>query len=195
MRHKTKRTRSVTVLGLALTGALLAGPGPDGPASARAASTSQGCPYENTTPLVVGEERARASMYCLISSERRRRGLRQLTVNHRLEAEAGAFASQMVDERFFSHVDPEGNGLLQRARKSGYLTGYGVWALGENIGWGSGTLGSPKAMMNALMNSAPHRRNILSRRYRNLGVGVSTGIPIGGRFGATYVQEFGWRAR
>lgn len=153
------------------------------------------CPNENATPLVAGEAAARDSMYCLVNAARRRAGRRQLTVNRALATEAGKYASRMVDERFFAHVDPQGNGLLYRTRQSGYLNGYRLWALGENIGWGAGPLGSPKAMMAALMASRPHRRNILSTNYRNMGVGVSTGIPVGGRFGATYVQEFGWRAR
>jgi len=153
------------------------------------------CPNENATPLIAGEAAARASMYCLINAERHRAGRRRLTVNAALAGEAGIFASRMVDEQFFSHVDPQGNGLVARTRQSGYLNGYGLWALGENIGWGAGPLGSPKTLMNAFMESRPHRRNLLSTRYRNMGVGVSTGIPVGGRFGATYVQEFGWRAR
>jgi uncharacterized protein YkwD len=166
-----------------------------GSVPAESAVRSSNCPYENSTPLAAGEDRARTAMYCLINLERRKARRARLTVNSRLEAEGMSFAAQMVAEQFFSHVDPQGNGLTQRTVKSGYLDGYEVWALGENIGWGSGALGTPKAMMAAFLASSPHRRSILSRRYRNMGVGVSTGIPVGGRFGATYVQQFGWRSR
>lgn len=160
-----------------------------------AATVSQTCPYENSTPLSAGEDRARAAMYCLINARRKEAGRGKMTVNRKLSNAANGFAAQMVSEQFFSHVDPSGVGLVERIGRSDYLSGYEVWALGENIGWGSGTLGSPKAMMDAFMASPAHRRNILSRRLRNVGVGVKTGIPVGGRFGATYVQEFGWRAR
>lgn len=153
------------------------------------------CPFENSTPLAAGEDRARVAMYCLIANERRRAQRKRLTVNRQLEAEGSTFAAQMVSEQFFSHVDPQGNGLPQRTLASGYLNGFEVWALGENIGWGSGALGTPKELMKAMMSSRSHRSSILSRRYRNVGVGVSTGIPVGGRFGATYVQQFGWRSR
>lgn len=180
----------VIVAAVAASGTSGAGAGP-----AAAARTSQGCAYGSVTPILAGEARARAAMYCLINRNRRQRGRPRLTVNRQLEAEGGSFASEMVDEQFFSHVSPEGNGLTERSRASGYLTGYGLWALGENIGWGAGTLGTPNALMKAFMASPSHRRSILNRRYRNMGVGVSTGIPVGGRFGATYVQQFGWRAR
>lgn len=163
--------------------------------SAAQPSSASPCPYEDTTPLLVGEERATQSMYCLINQARRRAKRRPLTANRQLAGEARTFAAQMVDQQFFSHIDPDGNGLVERSQKSGYLTGYDIWALGENIAWGSGFLGSPRQIMSALMSSPRHRRNILNLRYRNMGVGVSTGIPIGGRFGATYVQQFGWRSR
>lgn len=153
------------------------------------------CPNQNVTPLVAGEEAAREAMYCLINQERRRAARARLSRSESLTSSASRFAAQMVEEQFFSHVTPEGVDLTERTRQSGYLAGYRVWALGENIGWGSGVLGSPKQMMDAFMKSPGHRRNILSKRYRNLGVGVSTGIPLGGRFGATYVQEFGKRIR
>lgn len=159
------------------------------------AARADSCPNSDQTPLAVGEANARAAMYCLINVERQKAGRSRLTVSWQLAAEGNTYAAQMVEQGFFSHVDPQGRGLVARTRASGYLTGYGVWALGENIGWGAGPLGSPQAMMEALMNSPGHRRNILSTRYRNMGVGVSTGIPTGGRFGATYVQQFGWRAR
>lgn len=153
------------------------------------------CPNQNVTPITAGEEAAREAMYCLINERRAEAGREKLTRSDSLAKAANQFAAEMVEEQFFSHVTPEGADLTDRARQSGYLRGYQVWALGENIGWGSGVLGSPRQMMDALMKSPGHRRNILSRRYRNLGVGVSTGIPLGGRFGATYVQEFGKRRR
>lgn len=183
-RRSAARALSALVASLSLSAVFI-------PASPAVAA----CPNANATPLVAGEDAARDSMYCLINTERHRAGRARLTVNGDLARGASTFSSRMVDEQFFSHVDPQGAGLLERTRRTGYLSGYGLWALGENIGWGAGPLGSPRAMMAALMDSRPHRRNILSSRYRNMGVGVSTGVPVGGRFGATYAQEFGWRGR
>jgi uncharacterized protein YkwD len=42
------------------------------------------------------------------------------------------------------------------------------------------------------MHSAGHRRNILDRSFREIGIGIAIGSPRGGS-GATYVNEFGHR--
>jgi uncharacterized protein YkwD len=44
------------------------------------------------------------------------------------------------------------------------------------------------------MGSPPHRANILSSRWRNIGVGIAPGAPVSGmRRAASYVTHFGWR--
>ena len=46
------------------------------------------------------------------------------------------------------------------------------------------------------MESKGHRRNVLRKTYRELGVGVVLGTPEGaGGTGATYVHVFGRRIR
>jgi len=49
-------------------------------------------------------------------------------------------------------------------------------------------------MMRLWMNSAPHRANILTARFREVGVGGMPGIPGGARAsGGTYTTVFGVR--
>jgi len=44
------------------------------------------------------------------------------------------------------------------------------------------------------MNSPPHRANILSRSFREIGIGVSRGAPVAGvQDGVTYATDFGKR--
>jgi uncharacterized protein YkwD len=45
------------------------------------------------------------------------------------------------------------------------------------------------------MRSKGHRRNILDRRFRNIGIGVVNGAPEKGGHGpaATYTTDFGFR--
>jgi uncharacterized protein YkwD len=45
------------------------------------------------------------------------------------------------------------------------------------------------------MNSPPHRRNILNRKFRQIGIGVAAGAPVAGSSGTTYVTDFGVRHR
>ena len=45
-------------------------------------------------------------------------------------------------------------------------------------------------MVRAWMNSAGHRANILSRSFKQIGIGIANGAPNGGS-GATYATDFG----
>ena len=99
----------------------------------------------------------------------------------------------MTSRRVFAHVTRYDGGVGHRARRAGYLRHARRWIVGENIGWGSGRLDTPRAMMIAWMRSPGHRANILNRRFRDVGVGiVPRGIGRGGRAG-TYTTDFGAR--
>ena len=68
------------------------------------------------------------------------------------------------------------------------------WAYGENIAWGADWRGSPAAIVEAWMDSPPHRANILNRSFREVGVGFDTGTPGGDRApGGIYTVDFGLR--
>jgi uncharacterized protein YkwD len=99
----------------------------------------------------------------------------------------------MVASRFFSHTAPGGVSMTDRIRRSGYLRSAGSWAIGENLAWGTGSFGSPRGAVQAWMNSAGHRANLLNGRFRDAGIGVALGTPTGGRSGATFTVNFGMR--
>jgi uncharacterized protein YkwD len=66
--------------------------------------------------------------------------------------------------------------------------------VGENIAWGADSGGTPKAIVKSWMHSPPHRANILSPQFRQLGVGFALGHR-GGKRGerAMYTTDFGMR--
>ena len=74
-----------------------------------------------------------------------------------------------------------------------YVPPHASWSLGENIAWGGAALAEPAAIVRMWMHSPPHRANILSRRFREIGIGVAVGVPLrGARYrGATYTTDFG----
>jgi uncharacterized protein YkwD len=46
------------------------------------------------------------------------------------------------------------------------------------------------------MSSAGHRSNILQRSFREIGIGIETGLPVrlsAAQSGATYTTDFGFR--
>jgi uncharacterized protein YkwD len=52
------------------------------------------------------------------------------------------------------------------------------------------------AVFKEWMHSPPHRANILDPGFRDAGVGVARGYPLGGARGsATYTVDFGARSR
>ena len=73
-------------------------------------------------------------------------------------------------------------------RASGYP--YGYW--GENVAYGYATADS---VMQAWMQSAGHRANILNGSFAEIGIGIASGAPRSGIDGpaGTYVTDFGSR--
>jgi uncharacterized protein YkwD len=130
---------------------------------------------------------------CLVNAERTAHGLRPLRASRQLRVAAERHGADMVAHSFFAHVSPFAGAVTDRARRAGYVRG-GHYALGEDIAWGAGNLATPKAIVTAWMNSPGHRAVILNREYRDVGVGVTAGIPVRSEMpGATFVLDAGSR--
>lgn len=136
---------------------------------------------------------ARAAV-CLINERRARRGLARLRINHRLTRAARWHTHDMVRHRYFGHVSRSGRDVVDRLYRSRYLGGRFSWSVGENLAWGSGSLGTPRAIVRAWMNSSGHRRNMLNGRYREIGIAVIARGPTRTELpAATYTTTFGIR--
>jgi len=134
--------------------------------------------------------RSRDATLCLLNRVRSRRGLPPLRANPKLSRAARRHSRDMVRHRYFAHASRNGRSPFDRMRATHYVPRNASWLLGENIGWGSGALAEPIALVRAWMHSPPHRANILNRRFRDIGIGIALGAPVGGR-GATYTTDFG----
>jgi len=134
-------------------------------------------------------------MLCLMNHERARFGLPPLHGNRCLHRVAARHAHDMVHRRYFAHTTPNGWDPGQRARASGYVPRAAAWIVGENIAWGVGGAATAGWVFNAWMHSPPHRHNILSRAFHDVGIGVSRGVPVHGfpgyRLRATFSVDFG----
>ena len=170
-RHALITVLATAVLCLAAPSVASACPGGDGELSAGSVRASE------------------AVTFCLINRERTTRGLRALRRNKRLDLASRRHARSMAARNFFAH----GN-FVGRIKSADYLRGARAWRLGENIAWGSGVLGTPGEIVDSWMHSPGHRANILSRGFREIGVGISYGTPNGSYGdGGTYVTDFGTR--
>jgi uncharacterized protein YkwD len=157
-------------------------------------ASTAGCAYASAVPSTVSVAAVRSSKLCLLNVERRRCGMRPLRPDRRLRRAAMRHARDMDARNYFDHTSRGGASFVDRIRRARYLKGARSWTVGENIAWGSGRLATPRSIMRAWMNSPGHRANILNRRFREIGVGVSQGAPTGGvGNGATYATSFGAR--
>lgn len=166
---------------------LLAGPGAG---SATAATCANADAYPGDAGL---NQLARATV-CRVNKERRIRGLRKLRLNPRLSEAARAHSRDMVAKRYFDHVSKEGKDVVDRLTRTGYLGDAGTWTVGENLAWGAGTRSTPRQIVSAWMHSPGHRQNILTNRFREIGIGIVFDTPTNvSASGATYTTTFGAR--
>jgi uncharacterized protein YkwD len=157
-----------------------------------AAAQGTGCSFTRSAASAVPEPNVRTALRCLVNATRQEHGLRSLRSSARLNAAADGHSADMVARGYFAHVTPDGRSVTDRVRATGYIGGSRDWALGEDIGWGTGSASTPDSIFRAFMNSPPHRRVILSREFHEIGVGVSAGVPVAGEgAGATFVLDFG----
>src|SRR5919202_5525152 len=112
----------------------------------------------------------------LHNQARKRHGRKALCVNPILTRAARAHSQEMLDKDYASHNSFNGESVKQRLARYGYtFSGYSYYAYGENIAWGCGSYGSPDQIFNWWMHSPDHRHNILSKKFREVGIGVRTG--------------------
>ncbi|HYG63048.1 MAG TPA: CAP domain-containing protein [Thermoanaerobaculia bacterium] len=128
-------------------------------------------------------ERVRAAILREVNEVRRREGLRPLVLDPLLNQAAQKHAQDMLARSYFAHESPSGTTVRERSRAQGY-----AWrSIGENIAEGQTTVDE---VMQTWMDSPGHRKNILSPKFTELGVG----LVVGGRAGAyrvLWVQNFG----
>jgi uncharacterized protein YkwD len=109
----------------------------------------------------------------LINKQRARHGLTQLRINDKLVDSARAHSADMGEQKYFSHDSSDGETWSSRIVRYGYKReGCSYWRAGENIYWGAGLSSSPYLVMGAWMKSSAHRAVILTRAFREIGVGA-----------------------
>jgi uncharacterized protein YkwD len=169
--------------------------GPGAQVEQKQARTAASCDNVGARAGEVSEAALASSTVCLLNVERTSRGLRALRVNGRLSAAAEQHTNDMVRKRYFSHTSRSGSDSGDRIRSQGYLSGARSWMIGENLAWGSGERSTPRSIVRAWMASPGHRHNILTARFREIGIGVASSAPVStSNRGATYTTTFGSRS-
>jgi uncharacterized protein YkwD len=137
----------------------------------------------------------REAVLCLINTERAQNGEEPLVPNVELERAAESHGQEMIALNYFEHVSPSGLTPVGRIKTTGYIpSGEVGYVIGENLAWGTLSLATPQAIVNAWIASPGHLANILETKYRETGINVMPEVPSSlseGSPGATYTQEFG----
>ncbi|MDP2712687.1 MAG: CAP domain-containing protein [Solirubrobacteraceae bacterium] len=157
------------------------------------AAHATACGGADMLPAVASLQTAKSATHCLINRERAARGLAPLARQQDLDSAAKRYSQAMVDGRFFAHVSPLGQDFGQRI--AAYARG-GLKAAAENLAWGEGVLATPRSIVGGWMHSPKHRFSILDAGFRDIGIGIATGSPVGSlpAVSATYAAAFGARA-
>jgi uncharacterized protein YkwD len=154
-------------------------------------------PCQNTQliPEAANLALVRAAVLCLVNTERAQNGKEPLSPDSHLERAAESHGKEMLSVDYFDHVSPSGLTPVQRIRSTGYIPSSEVgYVIGENLAWGTLTLATPQAIVNAWIASPEHLANILESKYRDTGIDVEPEVPAElaeGVAGALYTQEFG----
>lgn len=98
----------------------------------------------------------------LVNAERAKEGLAALQMDSSLNSAAQVRAKEIVTS--FSHTRPNGSNCFTALSEAGIKYN----GSGENIAYGQKT---PAEVVNAWMNSAGHRANIMSSKFTKIGIG------------------------
>lgn len=151
---------------------------PAPPAPAPSSEAAKPAPVPSKAPEPRSQNSSLAGQVIdIVNQERAKEGCAPVSDESHLAAAAQGHSDDMSARNYFSHTTPEGVTFDQRIRNAGYSK-----PGAENIAKGQNTAAE---VMEAWMNSAGHRANILNCSLKKIGVGVATN-------GWYWTQNFGY---
>jgi uncharacterized protein YkwD len=132
---------------------------------------------------------------CIVNQIRHAHHLRPLRMNSVLRSIAAGQSHDMLVGGYFGDDSLSGLTPLQRVATSSYGRGSKRISVSQDIAWGLAVESTPLAIVQAWMQSAPHREILLTPLYREVGVGIGLGVPQQGTRapGATYTLDLASR--
>ncbi len=126
-----------------------------------------------------------STIVTLTNHDRSDAGLLAMHYNETLGLAAQMKANDMANKGYFSHVSPSGEKPWYWLSQVGYKFIYA----GENLAI---SFSNSDSLEHAWMNSPEHRKNILSKNYNEIGIGIAFGT-YQGRPTTFVVELFGER--
>jgi uncharacterized protein YkwD len=115
-----------------------------------------------------------------INTLRQQHGLAPLRLSVRLRAAADSHSAAMANRGFFAHESADGTTFWKRVARFYPQGSKRYWSVGENLLWSSPDV-EPAGALRMWLASAPHRKVLLTSRWREVGlsaVHVSAGPGV-----------------
>jgi uncharacterized protein YkwD len=163
-------------------------------------ASAQSTPSSKASPTSVSSvpDLAR-SLVAEVNRTRRAYGLRPLAYSARLANAATEHSTALATAGMFTHSWPTTGRLFSSWIRTYYpARGYRSWSAGENLLWASPGF-TPANAVQQWLDSPTHRRVLLTKSWRELGIGIVSAARAPGLYGGRDVQiaaaEFGSRSR
>jgi uncharacterized protein YkwD len=131
-----------------------------------------------------------------INALRKEHGLAPLRLSANLSAAARQHSSEMAARGYFSHSSANGSSFDRRIARYYPMGGSHYWSVGENLLWSSPDVDAGGAL-DMWWNSPEHRKNMLTSRWREIGLSAvhvaSAPGAYGGREVTIVTTDFGVR--
>jgi uncharacterized protein YkwD len=138
-----------------------------------------------------------AAVVRALNQARTKAGLKPLRMSPSLRSAARGHSESMLELGFFGHESADGTAFSERIRRHYTNRGWRMWSVGEALLASQGSTAEPAAIVEAWLESQPHRAIILSPTWRDAGVGALYAPDAPREFGgsATVVitADFGLR--
>ena len=139
------------------------------PATATSAATKPLEPLKAQAASAGRQRTVETQLVEAINTMRRSRGLKPFTVSAKLAAAAAQHTREMGAEGYFEHESSDGSAFWKRVERWYPSRGWSMWSVGENIEYQSPDI-SAAGGLTMWMNSPPHRANLLSKTWREIGI-------------------------
>ena len=170
--------------------------------SPTAGAANGACPNAEASASQLAMPDFESSVLCVINERRAEDRLAPLRPNGLLHDAAEIYLTSMFSGSFYGHhgcLAGKNNcsTVIGRLRFLGYIRPGWSWIVGETLRGADPSTSTPDAVVQAWLDSPPHRARLLKPRFRDAGVsalpGITDAFPT--TDGVTVAAEFGFRQR
>ena len=131
-----------------------------------------------------------------VNAVRTSHGLAPVRLSASLNAAAAQHSNEMARVGYFAHESANGAAFDKRLARFYPMGSSHYWSVGENLVWAAPDLSAEEALK-LWMSSPPHRKNLLTSRWREIGISAVHADSAPGSYGggpATIITtDFGVR--